>query len=388
MKMTKHITCILITCYSFMPFTIWAQKSSNKPDEEILKIKFNTAKTHLHQGEIKQALPIFQELYDIDSNNANINYLLGVCYTEEPMISEKSINYLERATNSVIMKYDINSYNEKGAPIFVYYYLSIAYSQQGDCGKANEIMGSFHELYGIEKNDYYIRDAQKRVEKCYLEKIAMVNTESKESDEKKVKIVIKKVEYTTESPLYGVQIGAFSRLDPRRDFNGLKNVEAFMDKTGTIRYVIGNFIHRSQAEALKKIVGVAGYEDAFIVDVNKEKKYTEEVISIDNISLKAVKEKKPEITGDVDFKVQLGAFRDSIPIELVLIYLQVEGITELSQDSLTILTVGSYPTYKEAELKKGELLKWGVPDAFIVAFNGNKKIDLESAIRHAKLKAE
>ena len=55
------------------------------------------------------------------------------------------------------------------------------------------------------------------------------------------KIVTKKVEYTARSPLYAVQIGAFSRLVPMWKFEGLNNVDAFMDRMGTIRYVMGHF---------------------------------------------------------------------------------------------------------------------------------------------------
>ncbi|MBL4818016.1 MAG: SPOR domain-containing protein, partial [Deltaproteobacteria bacterium] len=341
------------------PTSTIAKTDYSQEDEEF-RVKFNMAKNHLHHGKIERALPIFQELSNLDSTNANINYLLGVCYTEDPIISYKSIYYLEKAVNSIIMKYDIISYKEKGAPIFAYYYLSIAYSQHGKCEEATEAKSQFHSMYGIEKNDYYIRDVQRWIKKCHSKPEASAKKDSLASAVE-TSIVTKTIDYTTESPLYGVQIGAFSRLDPRRYFNGLKNVEAFMDKAGTIRYVIGHFIHRSQAAALQKLVEFAGYKDAYIVDVNQEKIYSEEVISINNISLKAPKDKAPMITGKVDFTVQIGAFRDSIPIDLVLIYLQVEGIKELSQDDLTLLTVGSLPTYEEAEVKKEELLKMGIP---------------------------
>jgi len=379
------ILSIIIALYSFIPEDVLAQEGYSKDDENF-RVKFNMAKNHLHQGRIEQALPVFQELRIIDSNNANINYLLGVCYTEEPVISEKSVYYLEMAITNIIMDYDVISYKEKKAPIFAHYYLSIAYSQNGKCDKAKATKSYFHSLYGIEKNDYYIRDAQRWIEKCNMDLMALAQTDSLVSMESTRNIVTKTIEYTTESSLYGVQIGAFSRLDPRRDFNGLKNVEAFMDKAGTIRYIIGHFIYKSQAAALKKVVEDAGYKDAFIVDVNKEKKFSEEVISIDNISLKAPKAKKPKITGKVDFRVQIGAFRDSIPIELVLIYLQVEGIKEFNQEDLTILTVGAFPTYEEGEVKKEELLIMGIPGAFIVAFNRNQKISVKRAKNFLKKK--
>ena len=55
-----------------------------------------------------------------------------------------------------------------------------------------------------------------------------------------------------------------------RKFDGLKNVEVFVDMHGVYRYVIGNFVFRSQAEKMLELVKGTGYADAFIVKITDE----------------------------------------------------------------------------------------------------------------------
>jgi hypothetical protein len=57
-------------------------------------------------------------------------------------------------------------------------------------------------------------------------------------------------------------------------FKSIKNIDAFMDKDGLIRYVVGHFSFQSQAESLLKYIREQGFADAFVVNVNNEKKYT------------------------------------------------------------------------------------------------------------------
>jgi hypothetical protein len=185
-------------------------------------------------------------------------------------------------------------------------------------------------------------------------------------------------------PLWGVQVGAFKELVPiREEFNDLKNVEAFIDSTGTVRYVVGRFIHKNQALKLRDAIAQKGYPDAFVVNVNRPKTFSEEIIIVDNISFKA------HIQGKVVFRVQVGAFRDSIPNHLVNLYLQLEGIESYQDKDLTLMLVGNFDTYEEAKAKKAEIQELGISDAFIVAFNKGHKIPLNVALKHVeKMKLE
>jgi hypothetical protein len=339
--------------------------------------KFNAGKTYLANGETGKALPYFLQLYEMQPYNSNINYLLGVCYTEEKEITDKSIFHLEKALKDVSVTYDASSYLETRAPIFVHYFLTIAYSQNKLCDKARQAKNYFQSLYGIEKDDYYISDSKKWVEKCKPEPAHKPRVVEEQSSSRldKDKLVTKKIEYSTSSPIYGVQIAALSRLAPVRHFQGVKNVEAFMDNNGTIRYVVGHFGTKSQAESLLKAIQESGYKDAFIVDVNKEKKYAEEVVISENISVKSLVKSKERVS----FRVQIGAFKEFIPDDLAHKYLLIDGIKEAKEGSTTLLTAGDFSTYSEAAAYKAELEKVNFPGMFVVAYVNDKKISLEEA---------
>ncbi|MBL4735840.1 MAG: hypothetical protein JKY18_11000 [Flavobacteriales bacterium] len=350
--------------------------------------QFYLAKSYLARGETEKALPIYKDLYKVDSTNSNVSYLLGVCYTEEKEPTKKSIFHLERGTANISQEYDPGVHTELSAPIFAWYYLTIAYSQNGLCAKAMDAAHQFKTLYGSHKNDFYTKDAMRWVASCTSDLLTSepsVVEETVPLTERKV--VTKKIDYTTKTPLYAVQIGAFSRLVPIWKFDNLSNVDAFMDEDGMIRYVIGHLTYVSQANVLLKAVWEAGYRDAFIVDINSTRKYqgeryTEAIVSVDDVSFKS------RVSGKVDYRVQVGAFRESIPEDLVQLYLTLEGIKENTSGGLTSLTVGSFYNYDAATAQRKILSELGIPGAFIVAYNYSRKIPVDEANHYLQKSVE
>ena len=342
--MTKK-SHILLVCVLGISTII---SSSYAADIKDYRNQFYLAKSYLARGDTEKALPLYRELYEVDSTNSNISYLLGVCYTEEKEPTRKSIYHLEKGAANVSVDYDPGLHTEASAPIFAWYYLTIAYSQNGFCADAIRAAKNFRQLYGRHKNDFYTKDAMRWVKRCnadLLSTAAPVSDRNVPLSERKV--VTRTIEYTTKTPLYAVQVGAFSRLAPLWKFEKLKNVDAFLDDDGMIRYVIGHLTYVSQANILLKAVWAAGYTDAFIVDINSkrddiEDRYNQAIVSVDDISFKA------KISGKVDYRVQVGAFRETIPEALVQLYLSLDGIKENLNNGLTSLTVGSYGTYEEA----------------------------------------
>lgn len=366
----RYIMRQLIVLISFLfAFSM----SSFSQYDDAYRAKFMEIRSNLGGGKTGQAFLLLKDLYALDSLNHYTNYLMGVCYTEQNIRTEKSIRHLEYAVKNILPDYGYIPYNEKRAPMFAWYYLTKAYSQNGYCAKAKMARNEFVAVYGKDKSDYFIKNVDNFLIQC-----EGVHKQL-ENKNKKSEVVTKHVEYTTSSPLYSVQVGAFKDLVPVRDeFNDLKNVEAFLDKEGMIRYVVGRFLFKNQALELQKIVAEKGYKDAFVVDVNEARRFSEEVIIVDNISF------KEHIDGKVDFKVQVGAFKDSIPNYLLKLYLSVEGIKEFRENGLTVLAVGNYNTYEEAEVKKQEMITIGIPDAFIVAYNKGHKISLKAAKKYAE----
>ncbi|MEX2596841.1 MAG: SPOR domain-containing protein [Salibacteraceae bacterium] len=411
----KQVTTILLSL--LFAFQLSAQNEATS---------FNQAKLHLANHKLTQAIPILERLWAKDPANANLNYLLGLCYVKEDMEIAKSVELLETASSIYTREYESGSSLERRAPEYVYYYLTIAYSKNGQCEEALRSLNKFYQVYTY-NDEYYLVDGQKWVRECNLrkneekdapadelasttprlgddkrqEKSETTNVES-ESDkmaadaeasaksggiepEIKERLVpfdnweelrTRKVDYTKMTSLYGVQVAALIDLKPVRELENLKNVEVYVDENGIFRYVIGRFSYRKQAESLLAKIRERGYEDAFIVDVNLPK-YEQEVMGVGGENIHW------HIQGKVDFRVQVGAFRSIVPGAVAEKYLQVDGIKENQQNDLTVLTVGSYDQYEKAAAYREELKTVGINDAFVVAFNYGNKIPLKDAKEYA-----
>ena len=342
--------------------------------------RFITAKDLLYNFNPEDAIPLLLLLEKEDPGNANIHYLIGACYTDFNPDSDLSVKYLEKARNFVSDKYDADSPKERMASVHLYYFLSVAYAQNHRCDEARDANEKFRTLIG-QVGGAYIRDAEFWVNGCYT--LAAVKEDAAPAEDVrpgedpyaigKASIVTQNIDYTTTSPLYGVQVGSFSKYVPVGSYDDIKNVDAFIDKNGLVRYVVGSFTFRKQAETLMKVLQESGYRDAFIVDVNKEKRFADRIITVNNISI------RNDIRGRVHYRCQIGAFRDSIPREMAEKYVKLDGIMENREGDLTLLSVGRFDTYDEAVLYKKELEKAGIFDAFVVAYNFEEKISIKQA---------
>ncbi len=327
--------------------------------------RFDEAILHMGKAEMPEALAVLKELYKEDSSHCYIQYLMGVCFTEQNPPDPLSYYYLEKATENILVDYALFSYKERRAPVFTYYYLVKAYTQHGKCAQAEKAFENFHLLYGIEKYDYFVVNAESLIQAC-------INKDFSKSEKRK-NLVTKYTDFTLTAPLFGVQIGAFSELIPIHEFNNLRNVEAYIDSLGTIRYIIGHFPMKRDAQSLLNAVREKGYKDAFITNVNVPKKFEEEIIIVNNQSF------QKKLEGNIEFRVQIGAFKDSIPDWLAKIYLQIEGIREIKDENFTSLQVGPFQYYEEAELNKNKLIVSGIPGAFVMAFNDGKAVSVKEA---------
>jgi hypothetical protein len=401
---------------------------------------FKQAKLHLAHNREKQAIPVLEELYKRDASNTNVQYLLGLSLVKSRAQIKRAINLLETAKEGYSKFYDRTSVTERGVSEYVYYYLIIAYSLRGECKMTIKTLNEFYKIYSYE-DEWYLIEGQKWHRECGLRTLeedsivsapdsalltiapdttiastAMTDTTVKTKAPKmqdtaqtvaqvesalqtpesrpiieeapsvklerlqpvtaaasKPEYMSREVQHTAQVSLFGVQVSAL--LTPRysKDFKDLKNVEVYIDKNGVFRYVVGRFVYRTQAEKLLEYVRAVGYGDAFIVDINSGEKYEEEVIRINNASIKR------EIKGEVDFRVQLGAFTEEIPDNILAIFMKFEGIEESIQGKLTLFTLGKFPTYDIAKVYCEEIKQQGVPDAFVVAFNEGNKIPLGEA---------
>lgn len=392
--------CFILGFYGF---------NSIKKKESDFQKNFNIAKQHLSKRNIEDALPYLQYLNKKYPTNSNLKYLIGVCYAELEIINPETINLLNEASSKASLEYDPNSLEEERVPIYVYYYLSIAYSQNKLCTEAEKFRERFIAIYPY-SDDYYLEESKRWLKLCnngspkpkvvelpsfpdfkpYVtpkkkkeiapEEILTVENKTLPRDtfsqpiiKEPKEILTKKLEYSTNFPLYGVQLGAFKEVVPVSRFKNMKNVDAFLDKNGWIRYVIGHFSIYKQAESLLHLIQSNGYPDAFVVNVNNEKNFSDEIISVNKVNIKASQH------SNIIYRVQIGAFKENIDKNSTELYLKIEGIKEIREEEMTYLSVGKFKTYTEAKGFVSNVFEMGIEDAFVIATLNGRKVPLDQA---------
>nr|MBA3899052.1 hypothetical protein [Bacteroidota bacterium] len=90
----------------------------------------------------------------------------------------------------------------------------------------------------------------------------------------------------------------------------------------------------------------------------------------------------------LSFKVQIGAFKDEVPIEIATKFLHISsyGITHyLNDQGLTIYSVGSFSTYSAAHALRHEIAESeGFNDAFVMPYLNENKIAIGEALELLK----
>lgn len=341
--------------------------------------KFDEARLYIAKHNAGRSISILEELYAKDTLNPNVGYLLAVAKVIVGKEPKRAARLLEMADRNFDKLWDNPGV---GPPEHLFYYMILAYCRSGECSKAKEALVRLEEVFTsgnefLQDDEYYLFDGRKWANLCKEPTVQMLEVPER-LVKHDVKVKTQPHHYSTFSSLYGVQVAALLHPSMTRKFDGLKNLEVYVDMQGVYRYVIGSFNFKSQAEKMLEVVKGVGYADAFIVNITDEEKYPLEVVALDQRSPKA------QIRGEVDYSIQLAAFKESLPDELAQYYLMVDSISEVSLEDLTLLTVGHYKAYGHALERRDELRLMGFKDAFIVAFNEGRKIAIEDARQYLR----
>lgn len=380
MKTIKLIISSILICSSL--FTVLAKKDDTP---------LETAKLMVATNKTREAIPVLEKLMASEPESAPHNYFLGMCLIKEGIRIEEAVKYMEKAAIDY-SKTDLDP--GMGEPEFVWYYLVIGYSRMKECEKAKERYDKFVEVYS-QGDPFYTNEAMKWIELCHepmrmaqeIKTRSYINANTYLKDRlvaaspNEPEVVTREVSFTTESMLYGVQVSASITPKYTIELPGLKNVEVYVDENKIYRYVIGNLGFRSQAEELLEEVKAKGYPDAFIVDINQPDRYGEEVVTLDDLSIKA------DLKGKIEFRVQIGAFAETLPKDLRKFYFEIDKLKEVRENELTILTAGKFDTYEEAQAHRDMLQQQGLQDCFVTAFNRKKRIPVSVALKHMQTDA-
>ena len=341
--------------------------------------EFDQARLYIAKHNAGKSISILEELYAKDTLNPNVGFLLGVSLIVVGKDAKRAVELFEMADKNFAQLWDNPGV---GPPEHLFYYMILAYCRSGDCISAKASLARLEDVFArdeefLTEDEYYLIDGRKWANLCKEPTLKLL-----EVPERLVKpdlrIKTQPHKFTTYSTLYGVQVAALLEPQMTRKLDGLKNVEVYVDMHGVYRYVIGNFVFESQAKKMLDVVRNAGYVDAFVVNITDEERFPLEVVALDQ------KSPKSQIRGEVEYKIQLAAFKESMPDESARFYLMIDSISELSLEDLTLLTVGSYKSYGNALARRDELRRMGFKDAFIVAFNEGKKVSIEDARQYLR----
>lgn len=193
---------------------------------------------------------------------------------------------------------------------------------------------------------------------------------------------------TSEGALYRVQIGAFRGKISSVVFSNVPDLVVVKGDDGLTRYYSGAFSSKTDAANRRIDMLSSGYQGSFIVAYREGKRITLKEGGFD--VEKGVEDTKTETTettpesidkSKVKFRVQVGAYRNEIPTEVLDVYLQVGSILPRkdSKSGLVKYYTKSFDTVDQAEEFREEVIREGLYDAFVVGEYDNKIITATEA---------
>ena len=86
--------------------------------------KFEQSRMYMQEFQYDKASPILEGILETDPTNANLQFLLAICFTMGPVVDNRAISLLENAKLEITDTYDSRSPEEKGASMNVHFYFS------------------------------------------------------------------------------------------------------------------------------------------------------------------------------------------------------------------------------------------------------------------------
>jgi outer membrane protein OmpA-like peptidoglycan-associated protein len=139
--------------------------------------KFDKAQEELSVKNYYLALPLFIELLDIDRENANLNYLVGICYAEQRYNRANSIPYLEKAVLSTSKDYKSQSNTERNAPTIAFKKLGEEYHSNTKLDLAIESFEKYKSQMTLnnEKDEKNLKETDRFIAMCRTAKTFVAN---------------------------------------------------------------------------------------------------------------------------------------------------------------------------------------------------------------------
>lgn len=202
---------------------------------------------------------------------------------------------------------------------------------------------------------------------------------------------------TVNGLLYTVQIGVYKSAPTSDRLKNLSPIYQQQTESGFIRFTTGIFDNYNVAKAEKDKVVNLGINDAFVaaykdgqrISLDEARKMEREnsasfakTESISAPENNTTPTNNVVSSNDIIFKVQIGAYEKQVPTEVVTSLLKASAMKDFEQkviNGVSVYSVGKFTNYNDAVQLKNILVNDNIPDAFVVAYQGDKKITVEEA---------
>ncbi|MEO5644216.1 MAG: SPOR domain-containing protein [Bacteroidia bacterium] len=194
----------------------------------------------------------------------------------------------------------------------------------------------------------------------------------------------------TDQLVFRVQLGAFSRPISKGTFSDVPDLTVVKTEDGLYKYLSGSYATFEQAANAKAQLLVKGYGGAFIAAYKNGKRVPLEkagavYIKQEKENLSDTTEQSANVKSLVEFKVQLGVFRNAVPTDVMANLNKIVGVQhDITPAGLTRYTNGNTNDYKAILTLKDQMKAQGFPDAFVIAFFKGQQISVPEALELLK----
>ena len=151
----------IIICLNLIAFKATPQ------DSKLFKQKFIDAEYAFITENYAEALKQYNELLEMDPDNANLHFLKGACYLSIYGEKHKAVPHLEKAIQSMTTGYREGSYKERNAPRESFFALARAYHIRHDFDLAIEHYQKYRNIM-FKKHFAEVEYVNKQIKSCEL----------------------------------------------------------------------------------------------------------------------------------------------------------------------------------------------------------------------------
>ncbi|MCB0429030.1 MAG: PD40 domain-containing protein [Flavobacteriales bacterium] len=135
---------------------------------------FEKAQAYLSDENYQKALPLLEQILETDPENANVHYLVGICYLESQSNKSLAIPHFRYAINHTTSSYKEEYFKETKAPDDAMYHLARAFHLSNQIDSALYYFEKFNTIVADDKLDIK-KQVAKKIEECNTAKELMAN---------------------------------------------------------------------------------------------------------------------------------------------------------------------------------------------------------------------